>query len=225
MTAMRKTFHFRTRLLISVLLASITVSVRAADAVCPDLALKEIKDALGNGGHVVVFRHSDKCGSEEVPPAQCTDNSFAQQTKCEDKKQRLSKKGRQLADTIGRHAKPLIRPVEVYASTSCRALETAEIAFGALSLRNVTDDVKTLSGIRKLASLDNNRNAPQENIVIVTHWSALKKISGQGFKCGEAAILKRAEETGYTCIARVEPNKWQGGTRKPIEYYNSQCKN
>lgn len=157
---------------------------------------------LRNGGQVVLLRYAYAPGSGD--PA-----SFDIE-KCNTQRN-LSERGRQQARKIGALFAARAEPVEqLLSSRYCRCLDTARFAFGVAA-----EPLEALDSIaaepdkeaeRVAAVVDIVRNySGSGNLVLVTHESNIRALTGQGAREGEAVIVT-AGEARLNVIGRITFN-------------------
>lgn len=178
---------------------------KAAEDDLKRLSGQPLVELLRGGGHVVYVRHgaADR-GTDDDPLGlgPCT----AQRN--------LSPSGRAEATAIGAAFHRLALPVaRVLASPYCRALETAQLAFGGAEVRHelrlwqgkLPDEMKnTLPEQAKRLLAE----APPSgaNTVVVAH--NYKDLLGFDLQQGEAAVLRPDGTGGFVALARVLPAEW-----------------
>lgn len=178
-----------------------------------------IESMSDEGGYVLLFRHADKYAGKGEPrrppelgrtlPETCSKGREAEV---------LNNHGVAQAKAIG--AALVDVPVgNVYASTACRTIETAQLAFGKTP--------KNLDRSRVVEALT-TRPEGSANTVIVSHSNiiadALKKLEyggNQHLSCGEAVVFK-PKDNGETpeCLGRVMSNGWATGEPEELKWVN-----
>lgn len=150
---------------------------------------------LRNGGQVVLMRHAYAAGGADAAQVDL-ENCSTQRV--------LSDRGRQQARRIGSlFATRAERVDHVYTSRYCRARDTANLAFrssedlpaldpiddpeapGTSAAETLADEIKTL--MRSFSG--------SGNMVLVTHDSVIRALTGSGAREGEAVILRLDGET------------------------------
>lgn len=146
---------------------------------------------LRNGGQVVLLRYAYAPGSGD--PA-----NFDIE-KCNTQRN-LSERGRQQARKIGALFAARAEPVEtVYSSRYCRCLDTARMAFGSDA-----EPLEALDSVAAEPEKEAERTAAilqmvrdysgSGNLVLVTHESNIKALTGSSAREGEAVIVTTGED-------------------------------
>lgn len=171
--------------------------------------LASLIPGLRTGGYVIYLRHAETLKDrEDRHPVDLQD--------CNTQRP-LSDRGRQQAENIGRSIKRLGIPIgRVLTSPFCRAIETAQLAFGR---HEVSDDLyfalRLTENERKakgawLRNALSSRPHPGTNSVIVAHTANLDEAVGIWPKPeGVALIFLPDGQGGTQAIGRVAPETWQ----------------
>ena len=154
---------------------------------------------LRDGGHVVLMRHAYAQGMAEP--------STFDIEKCNTQR-RLSDRGKQQARRIGSLIAARAAPTEkVLSSRLCRALETADIAFGrdveplpALDppIGDTPVPAETRTELMDLIAAYSDSG----NMILVTDLKVIEALTGQGAREGEAVIVRPDGETLHV-MARI----------------------
>lgn len=166
----------------------------------PAQASDEAWQALRQGGTVAILRHARAPGTGD-PAGFRLDDCATQRN--------LSAEGRQQAQTIGEQFRTRGIPVErVLSSRWCRALDTARLAFGA-----VTEPFPPLDSFfggreREESQTQALRQTVQEwrsrgVLVLVTHQVNITALTGVFPSEGEALVLRRRPGAGFDLIGRI----------------------
>ncbi len=145
--------------------------------------------ALREGGYVIYFRHAATGFSQPDTDRQNLSDCATQRN--------LSDAGRDDARAIGEGVRALGIPIgDVLSSEYCRTRETAELAFGRVTLTpdltsraSTTDPVARAERIEALRRLLATPPAPGTNTVLVGHMFNLADATGVAIAEGEAAIF------------------------------------
>jgi phosphohistidine phosphatase SixA len=174
----------------------------------------DLIDDLRRGGYVIYFRPA-LTNPEQV------DADYARPVTC-DTQRNLSVEGRRMARGIGTAFQSLGIPVDkVLTSPYCRAVETAEIAFGrhesshalsfAIGLGKEERELQAVA-LRQMLS-----TAPKAggNTVIVSHHANLKEAAGIWPKReGDAHVFRPRPGGGFDEVGEIAPDEWNRRTRK-----------
>ena len=176
-----------------------------------DKPLADLSAVLGElrkGGFVVYFRHA------ATEQSGATDET-ADLTRCETQRN-LSSEGRAQAERIGNAIKTLGIPVgTVAASPFCRTKDTAQLAFGRLTVNKdlyfviSTDAAETKRLATALRLMLSTPPAPGTNAVLVSHSANLREAAGIFAKPEGAAYVFRPLPDGrFEAVARILPEEW-----------------
>jgi phosphohistidine phosphatase SixA len=183
-----------------------TSMTRAAE---PPLAgLSPILGELRKGGFVIFFRHAM---TEQLE----TSDAIADLTRCETQRN-LSPAGRAQAAEMGKAIKALGVPVgTVAASPFCRTRDTAQIAFGRVTVNPRlyfaigTDAAETSRLADSLRQLLATPPAPGTNTMLVSHSVNLREAVGIFAKPEGAAYVFRPLPDGRSdLVAKILPEEW-----------------
>lgn len=174
----------------------------------PAADLRALLPELRKGGYVIYMRHA---ATEQVG---ATDEA-ADLSRCETQR-RLSDVGRAQAVAIGKAIKTLNIPIgAVQTSPFCRAIETADLAFGRHKVNKDLTFVMALtaaeasrlaSALRALLAAPPHDNT---NTVLVSHSANLREAAGIFAKPEGAAYIVRPLAAGkFEVIGRVLPEDW-----------------
>jgi virginiamycin B lyase len=166
-------------------------------------------ETLREGGHVLYFRH----GATDPVPDDADPVVLAD---C-DTQRNLSTAGRRQSQAIGRAIRGLRIPIgRVLASPFCRALDTARLAFGRASPRQLLENLETASTeserARRTKELRRLLSSPPQagaNTVLVAHGFNITAAADVVLAEGEAAVFEPRGQDGFALIARVKPGKWR----------------
>ena len=159
--------------------------------------------ALQNGGHVVLMRHT----SPEKGPGK--GNSLLRDPSCA-KERNLSQRGKQEAERIGEAFKSRSITVgEVLASPYCRTLDTAKIAFSQ------TNPAEFLSLSEELKPADAESNTAESmkrigeykgvaNLVMVTHEPNIAAITFDLIEQGALLVLKPRGGSEFEVVGKIK---------------------
>jgi broad specificity phosphatase PhoE len=196
-------------------LAALAVAACAAlpafAATAPEPAaadLRPILQDLRKGGYVIFMRHAS---TEEVG---ATDEA-ADLARCETQRQ-LSASGRAQAVAIGKAVKALGIPIgDVQTSPFCRAIDTADLAFGrhtvakdlVFVMNTDAAEAKRLGGaLRRMLSAPPRRGT---NTVLVSHSANLREGAGIFAKPeGAAYVFRPLRHDAFEMVARILPEDW-----------------
>ncbi|HSS45710.1 MAG TPA: histidine phosphatase family protein [Thermoanaerobaculia bacterium] len=175
----------------------------ASEAVEGDLI-----DGLRRGGYVIYFRHA------ATNPDQ-VDMDTAKLDRCETQRN-LSPDGRRMARDLGGAFQTLRIPVgKVVTSPYCRAVDTAELAFGRHETSSAlyfamgaAKDQRESQGaeLRQMLSTPPRRGT---NTVIVSHHANLKEATGLWPKReGDAHVFRPRPDGGFEHVGEVAVEEW-----------------
>ena len=168
----------------------------------------ELVRALRRGGYVLYFRHA-------ATDFSMTDLRGAPLADCR-RQRNLNARGRAQSRTIGRAVRALGVPVgRVLASSYCRTLETARVAFGrATPTTDVTalpqspTERERMRRIRALRRLLARAPRAGQNDVLVAHLFNIQAAANVSIAEGEAAIFRPLGRRGFRLVARVTADGW-----------------
>lgn len=168
-----------------------------------------LTEALSRGGYVLYMRHT------KTNRRQKDVNHLGDLSDCGNQRN-LSEEGREQAKMIGLAMQRLrIKVGKVYSSPYCRAVDTAQLAFGKLKrdkhLRYLTflsreSAVAATNWLRKQLSIPPKSRT---NTLLVSHTANLKK--GLGLWAGnpgDVFVFRPGGDNGYTYIGRITPDEW-----------------
>jgi phosphohistidine phosphatase SixA len=172
---------------------------------------ERLVSALRDGGYVIYFRHTATDWSED-------DQHPVDLSDC-DTQRNLSPAGRDQARAIGEAFETLDIPVgQVLSSPYCRAVDTAQLAFGRAesepvleNLEGVDSDAESemrTNGLRRLLS-----TSPQggTNSVLSGHGYNIQAIAEEtGTEEGDAEIFRPERGDGFELMATLTPVEWEG---------------
>jgi phosphohistidine phosphatase SixA len=203
----------RTALSVAVIVAlagaiSPSVAVGQSPGPAPLLRGRELVDALRGGGYVVYFRHAATDSSQ-------ADTDRENLERC-DTQRNLSAEGRRMARDIGQAFRALgIRVGKVISSPYCRAVDTAELAFGRpeksaslyFSIGADREERARLSAeLRRILA-----TAPVAgtNTVLVSHHANLKEATGLWPKReGDAHVFRPRPGGAFEHVGEAGPDDW-----------------
>jgi broad specificity phosphatase PhoE len=168
-------------------LVAFTVSTGAA-------ADEKLWSLLGNGGQVVLIRHTITTPGVGDPPGMRLDDCSTQRN--------LTDAGRRHARRIGEEFRARAIPLaRVVSSPWCRCLETARLAFNREA--EVSTALSNLFGrpenrepqLRQLRSMVAAQPAGG-NLVLVTHGSTIAALTGISPDTGEMVVLSQGAVAG-----------------------------
>lgn len=180
---------------------------------------RELVNALRGGGHVIYFRH----GRTDLSTQDTDRDNLAH---CATQR-RLSDEGRQEVVEIGRRFQELRLAVStVLASPYCRAIDTARLAFGKVSIEpelkhTVTADEATAKRqAQALRALLATPPTAQTNAVLAGHTGNLQEATGIWPSPEGVAIVFRPDgKGGFSYVATLPPARWAelaAGERKVL---------
>ena len=181
-----------------------------------DLPLPEIVQALRAGGHVIYFRH----GATDWRQSDDREALARDERRLSDcaLQRNLSEEGHAQARAIGAGLRDLAIPIgAVLSGPFCRCLETARIAFGAVTvepnliyhvirrLRSAAEgDAVIVELRRRLAAMP----PPGVNTVIAGHHGNLLNATGVTIDESGAAIFRPDGSGGFALVGTVRPEEW-----------------
>jgi phosphohistidine phosphatase SixA len=168
----------------------------------------DLIDALRQGGYVIYFRHA-LSNPDQV------DADTAQLGPCGTQRN-LSSEGRRMARDIGKALQTLRIPVaKIYTSPYCRAVDTAELAFGRHENSN---DLYFAVGLSKeererqsvmLRQMLSTAPKAGSNTVIVSHHANLKEAAGIWPKReGDAHVFRPRPGGGFDHVGEIAADEW-----------------
>jgi phosphohistidine phosphatase SixA len=183
-------------------LVAALVILLAVGWIYPVYASEEAWQALKQGGTVALFRHARAPGTGD--PADFKLDDCATQ-------RNLSEEGRRQAQHIGNGFRSRRVPVErVLSSRWCRALDTAQLAFGAMAQSSPLLD-SFFSGrdhepaqtqaVRRI--IDGWRSTGV--LVLVTHQVNITALTGIFPSEGEMLVLRPRTDSGFDVVGRIRP--------------------
>ena len=166
----------------------------ATPSVNEERAAASLPDALRESGFVMYFRHARTDFSQD-------DTDLSDLTNCTTQRN-LSREGRAQAAMIGDAMRALDIPIgEVLSSELCRTRETAELAFGRVTLEpmltsfgTATSEAEEQQRVEALRLLLSTQPEPGTNTVLVGHLFNIQAATGIGLAEGEAAIFLPLED-------------------------------
>jgi phosphohistidine phosphatase SixA len=170
-------------------------------AIAPAQATEAGWALLREGGHVVLLRHAMAQGTTE--PANFDIEACGTQ-------RNLNDRGRQQARKIGALFAARAVPTDrVLSSRYCRAIETANLAFGASLVEPypalepvASDDEAALKAQFDTLMQEIKDYTAPGNLVMVTHQETINALIGAGAREGEAVIV-RADDSGVRILGRI----------------------
>jgi broad specificity phosphatase PhoE len=202
---MRSIKHWLLSSLFAVLFAPAYVSAQTVD-------VRQLADALKQGGYVIVFRHGATNRDQADTDPLNYDDVFKQRL--------LSESGKELGRQIGEAFKALQIPLGVvYTSKFNRAVETGRLigAKGPTALLDLTEgglvvtpieNDRRADALRRMAA---TRPADATNTLIVTHKPNIQDAFGKDWfdvKEGEASVFKPDGSGEAALVARVQAIEW-----------------
>ena len=180
---------------------------------------RELVNALRGGGYVIYFRHGRTDLSTQDTDRDNLANCATQR--------RLSDEGRQEMVAIGQRFQELGLGVStVLASPYCRAVDTARLAFGKVTIEpnlkhTVTADEATAKRqAQALKALLATVPAKQTNAVLAGHTGNLQDATGIWPSPEGVAIVFRPDgKGGFSYVATLPPTRWAelaAGERKAL---------
>ncbi len=165
-------------------------------------------EALQQGGYVIFFRHAATYRAQLDTDQQNLENCQTQRN--------INEEGIAQAEAIGQAFRAATIPLgEVLASPYCRTRDTAEIAFGQVTLSDdlinpfsKEDEAEVTRLGEQLQQLLSRPPAPGTNTVLVGHTPNLQAATGLSIIEGEAAIFAPTGPEGFTLVGRVLPDEW-----------------
>jgi len=173
----------------------------------------EVAAALRQGGYVIYLRHT-------ATDQTALDSDRASLRPCKTERI-LSDAGRQQARELGRAFRALEIPVgKVLVSSSCRAVDTGQLAFGRTERSDALyDAIESTAGERERRNTDLRRllatpPAPRTNTVLVSHHANLKDATGIWPKQeGTVEVFRPDPARKFEHVAEVSLEKWSQWAR------------
>lgn len=200
------------RRLLAAVLVAFGVLAGAAQPL-PAADERELVRALGEGGHVIYFRHAPTDWSQH--DAVRTDGDW---TSCDPARMRqLSEEGRRIAREVGRAMHKLGIPVaSVHSSPYCRCVETAELL--DLGPVETTRDILNARAAEYVGGRDALRTSarrrlgtpPPEgtNAVLVAHGNVFLLAAGERPPEAGAAIVRPHGNGAFEFLGTVTAETW-----------------
>ncbi len=190
-----------------------SVAVGQSPGPAPLLRGRELVDALRGGGYVVYFRHAATDSSQ-------ADTDRENLERC-DTQRNLSAEGRRMARDIGQAFRALgIRVGKVISSPYCRAVDTAELAFGrpeksaALYFAIGADREERVRLSAELRRMLATAPAAGTNTVLVSHHANLKEATGLWPKReGDAHVFRPRPGGTFDHVGEAGPDDWSRWAR------------
>lgn len=164
---------------------------------------EEIWQALRNGGQVVLMRHAETTPGTGDPPGFRLDDCATQRN--------LSTQGRADARRVGAALRARgVRIGEVLSSRWCRAIDTAELAFGRHRLWSDLDslhgvpagrDAQTEAVRRRIAE-----HRGKDNLFLIGHGANILALTGIHPPMGGMVVLSPGGPNGFRIIGPLEPD-------------------
>ena len=186
-------------------LVAVMISTAAIQASSPDGT--KLLDDLRRGGHVIYIRHARTDSSQ-------SDRDRADLSDCR-MQRNLSPEGEVQARRLGAAIEALGIPVgSVLASPYCRTLQTAQLAFGHMTVTEelrqdwpeAGRDAAAVAG--SLRRLLGEQPSPGTNTVLVAHGNNMRWAEGFQLAEGEAAIFRPDGNGRSALVARLTPEQW-----------------
>ncbi len=177
------------------------LALAAAALAAPAVASAEAAwSALRAGGHVLIVRHARTVPGVGDPPEFRRGDCATQRN--------LSEEGREQSRAMGRRLREAgVRWDEVLASSWCRALDTAELAFGRARAYAPLDSFFGARGgepAQTAAVRERIRaHAGPATLVMVTHQVNISALTGEYPAMGEAFVLAPGGPAGFTFVGRI----------------------
>ncbi len=166
----------------------------------PAWSSEEAWQALKQGGTVAVFRHARAPGTGDPANFRLDDCST---------QRNLSEEGRRQAQRIGDQFRARQVPVErVLSSRWCRALDTARLAFGAITEPSPPLDSFFSGRDQEPAQTQTVRRIVEGwrstgVLVLVTHQVNITAMTGIFPSEGEALVLRPRADSGFDIVGRI----------------------
>lgn len=156
--------------------------------------------ALKAGGHVLIVRHARTVPGVGDPPDFRAGDCMTQRN--------LSDAGREQSRAMGERLRAAgVRWDDVLASSWCRALETAELAFGRARPYPPLDSFFVVRDAepRQTAALRERIRSFRGpgTLVMVTHQVNISALTGEFTAMGEALVLAPGGPAGFTLVGRL----------------------
>lgn len=157
---------------------------------------------LGQGGHIVLLRHTSTGSENETKDFKIGDCST---------QLNLSERGKEEAQRIGAAFRSRNVPVgQVLSSGLCRCLDTAKLAFGQAEHWQPLDlfYYHPERGAAQTQALRQRvgETPTQGNLVLVTHLPNISELTGSRVKDGEFVVLTPDGRGGFSVTGRVAPS-------------------
>jgi broad specificity phosphatase PhoE len=186
-----------------VLAALLLTPLHPLAAGAADAASEAAWQQLRQGGYVILIRHALTDPGVGDPPGFRLDDCDTQRN--------LSEAGRADARRIGEAFKARAIPVaEVRSSRWCRCLETARLAFGAVTPDPMLDSMfgeGEQAGSKKLRAVRAAiAQAPQQgNLVLVTHNQNIMALTERSVSSGEMVVIRPDPGSGALKVIATLP--------------------
>jgi phosphohistidine phosphatase SixA len=189
---------------LALLLVAGSAAAQPAAVPSQELPPAQLAADLRNGGYVIFFRHAATDFGENDARMKSYKDCGGQRN--------LTDKGRDDARKIGIAIRALRIPVgRVLSSPYCRAIETAELAFGRAEEVNEVRYGSAAEGPERYAALRVLlATAPERaNTVIVGHGTPFYALTAMRLAEGEIAVL-RPLGNRFEILGRIKPDAWAG---------------
>jgi phosphohistidine phosphatase SixA len=173
-------------------------------------------DELKQGGFVIVIRHGRTNESQAFP----RDESPTDLANCSGQTM-LTDMGKDQARSIGAAFRNAAIPVgKVLASGLCRAVETAQLAFGRVEPSDalLIESFVPVAGapvpppwpqrVELMKALIATPPAAGTNTVLITHFPNIKAALGIQINFGDAAIIKPDGRGGVAVLGKILSREW-----------------
>jgi phosphohistidine phosphatase SixA len=187
---------------VALLLAAGSAAAQPATVPSRDMPAAQLAADLRKGGYVIFFRHAATDFAENDARMKGYSDCGGQRN--------LTDKGRDDARKIGIAMRALRIPIgRVLSSPYCRAIETAELAFGRAEQVNEVRYGSTAEGPERYAALRELLAAVPEraNTVIVGHGTPFYALTRVRLAEGEIAVL-RPLGNRFEILGRIRPDGW-----------------
>jgi phosphohistidine phosphatase SixA len=175
---------------------------QAQEKSTPDPLIRGLK----RGGHVIYFRHGNaKDGARPNAVAELP-SKFSS---CKNPERPLTDAGVTDMRLVGKSFRELGIPIDqVLSSPSCRAIESAWLAFNRAEIEPSLDGSEREQIRVELQQLLIKMPRKGANAVLSAHSTNIKALTGLEIAEGEAVIFRPDGQGNFTLVARKTPQEW-----------------